>query len=170
MAFFLPKQSFFSKQDIQPYVIGFNHSRPDDSFAFSFRFEASKYQHLSCKYQHLSCKYQHPSCAKDGRERYCFEFDYYNLDIILLEIGLWHALEHIISKINIYFNSKVQKKFIESRVSFFEKNMSVTYRDAVRTCFEKNFVTNVFENERQHDSKSVHLNFEKLIISPLKKC
>ena len=163
VAFFLPKRSSLSKQNIQPYVIGFNHSRPDDPSAFSSRFEAGKYQHLSCKYQH-------PSCAEDGRGRYCPEFDYYSLGIILLEIGLWHALEHIIPKIDTYSNSKVQEKLIESRVSFLGKSMGVAYRDAVRTCLEGNFAKNVPEDERQHDSKSVHLDFERLVVSPLKRC
>lgn len=156
VAFFLPKRSSFSKQDMQPYVTGFNHSRPDEPFAFSSKFKADKYRH--------------PSYAEDELRRYCPEFDYYSLGIILLEIGLWNALECIIPKIDTYPNSKVQEKLIESRVSLLGQSMGVAYRDAVRTCLEGNFAKNVPEDERQHDSKSVHLDFERLVVSPLKRC
>lgn len=45
VTFFLPKRSSLSKQDMQPYVTGFNHSRPDEPFAFSSKLKADKYRH-----------------------------------------------------------------------------------------------------------------------------
>ena len=71
-----------------PYIIGFNRSRPDQPAAFT------EGPSVDLKSQ----KYQHPEYAKD-RQRFCPGFDYYSLGLLLLEIGLWQTLDEIITRI-----------------------------------------------------------------------
>jgi hypothetical protein len=86
-----------------PYVVGFNHSRPDEVSAFTGGPEESSANH-----------YQHPLYLSDPR-RYCAEFDYYSIGIILLEIGLWTPVNKLIEKYNGSYEENRQS-LIQARV------------------------------------------------------
>jgi hypothetical protein len=67
-----------------PYIIGFDHSRPDDLYSLSTG-PGEKAEYLD---------YQHPEYIKKP-QRYRAEFDYYSLGIVLLEIARWKSLSAI---------------------------------------------------------------------------
>ncbi|KAL8680135.1 MAG: hypothetical protein Q9186_003659 [Xanthomendoza sp. 1 TL-2023] len=67
-----------------PYVIGFNHSRPDEPAAFTDGPGTGG----------ESGAYQHPSYA-ERKYHYSPEFDYYSLGLVILEIALWMPLAGI---------------------------------------------------------------------------
>jgi hypothetical protein len=83
----------------EPYIIGFNHSRPDQEDNVSLQ-PRSKARLV----------YRHPAYGSNGNNglvrdepatketRFCKIFDYYSLGVVLLEIGLWCSVEHLISQ------------------------------------------------------------------------
>jgi hypothetical protein len=156
VAFFPTERSFLSKKFMKSYIIGFNHSRLDDQFAFTEGFQDAK------------CYYQHSAYVKH-KSRYRSEFDYYSLDILLLEIGLWNPVDDMIHNIESYFFEKLQKKLVETRTSLLEMIMSVVYRETVNVCLKGDLDANL-RDESRLNAKFVHLNFERLMVSRLKKC
>ena len=84
VVFFPPEYSSVPDYIAQPYIVGFNHSRPDEPCAFTEGpGQGSGLQ-----------DYQHPH-YQQNRSRYRPGFDYYSLGIVLLEIGLWASLANI---------------------------------------------------------------------------
>jgi serine/threonine protein kinase len=65
----------------QPYLVGFEHSRPDEERAFSSQLPKERLE------------YHHPDFINGSRYR--SEFDYYSLGIVLLEIALWKSVSEI---------------------------------------------------------------------------
>lgn len=157
VAFFPIEELPISKKIKEPYIIGFNHSRPDDPLAFTEGF------------QDTNRHYQHPAYLK-AASRYSPEFDYYSLGIVLLEIGLWSPLSHILPKLDSYSPEKVREKLVGFRIPLLGQVMGVAYREAVMACFEGNFRESKLEDEGRLNAQSVHLNFERLVVRRLKKC
>lgn len=158
VAFFPTENLSLSKYVMEPYIIGFSHSRPDDPLAFTEGFQDTDRHY-----------YQHPDYLRHGN-RYRPEFDYYSLGIVLLEIGLWCPLKAMIpdSKTSFY---KVHRGLLNHRVPSLGQCLGVAYRDAVRACLEGDFgKSDIKDEEGQVNAQSVYLHFESLVVSPLKKC
>ncbi len=69
-----------------PYVIGFNHSRPDEAGNCS----------VQRSYDPSRLVYQHPAYrAPGGSARWTRAFDYYGLGVVLLEIGMWYGVQRL---------------------------------------------------------------------------
>ncbi|KAL4868030.1 hypothetical protein BDV12DRAFT_170245 [Aspergillus spectabilis] len=66
----------------EPYICGFEYSRPDDINAISLPLRAKE----------VEVEYQHPELAENPRVGYRREFDAYSLGIILAEIGFWRPI------------------------------------------------------------------------------
>jgi hypothetical protein len=62
-----------------PYLVGFNHSRPNDPGTFT------------SGGSDLLKMYQHPEYANNVKQRFHLSYDYYSVGL-LLEIGLWELL------------------------------------------------------------------------------
>ncbi|KAK7431669.1 hypothetical protein QQZ08_001888 [Neonectria magnoliae] len=110
----------------RPYLVGFNHSRPDDPDAFTSGFAESDSRH-----------YQHPTYLKAG-VGYRPEFDYYSLGIILLEIGFWKPLAKVTKDWTGSFEERRQR-LLTSRVPRLRQHMGREYSDAVRCCLAGDF-------------------------------
>jgi serine/threonine protein kinase len=110
------------------YIIGFNHSRPNEPAAFT----------EGPATEPKSRKYHNPKYSKKG-QRFRQEFDYYSLGIVLLEIGIWKILEDIISGWNISSSIDLQEKLLEKRVPHLNHSMGAGYRDAVNACLQGDF-------------------------------
>jgi hypothetical protein len=67
---------------LNPYIVGFNHSRPSKPNEFSE--PANPSNELR--------RYWHPDYKNVPMQKYRHEFDYYSLGIVLLEVGLWSPL------------------------------------------------------------------------------
>lgn len=79
----LPPSHRLSQPIPPPYLIGFNHSRPDDPNSWSKMPE----------YSIAVTDYCHPEYLKQTKQvRYQPRFDWYSLGLVLLEIGLWKTL------------------------------------------------------------------------------
>lgn len=84
VAFFATTEYLEDEWFQKPYVVGFDHSRPDEVSAFTGGPEESSTN-------------QHPLYLSD-KKSYCAEFDYYSVGIILLEIGLWKPIDSLTRK------------------------------------------------------------------------
>ena len=78
VAFFISPSTSLADSILDPYLIGFNHSRPNEPKAFT------EGLHQDSDTLH----YQHPEYVK-AKRGFCNEFDFYSLGLVLLEIGLW---------------------------------------------------------------------------------
>jgi len=145
----------------EPYIIGFNHSRPDEPSAFTEGMPESNRD-----------DYQHPTYRKK-RRGYRSEYDYYSLGILLLEIGIWTSLKLLTTDSKDRKDSKdwlrlsateFQRKLLESRVPLLGPSMGATYREAVRVCIEGDFGVGVSSD----DTAALHRAFESRVVAPLK--
>lgn len=73
-----------------PYLIGFEHARPDTAIAAAFTQLPDT--------EPLNDLYRHPQARGVRRETYRKQFDVYALGCILLEIGMWKALPEIVAE------------------------------------------------------------------------
>ncbi|KAF4335478.1 kinesin [Fusarium beomiforme] len=101
-----------------PYLVGFNHSRPDDPMAFTSGLADQESRH-----------YQHPAYLKAGTG-YRMEFDYYSLGILLLEIGFWKPLSKITQDWTGSFEDRRQK-LLTNRVPKLAQHMGRDYSEAI---------------------------------------
>ncbi|KAL9581397.1 MAG: hypothetical protein Q9212_003928 [Teloschistes hypoglaucus] len=73
-----------------PYLVGFNHSRPNDPKAIS----------LLPQYRIGVTDYCYPNYwSKSHEVRFQPQFDWYSLGLVLLEIGLWRTLSNMTKRI-----------------------------------------------------------------------
>ncbi|OAL55032.1 kinase-like protein [Pyrenochaeta sp. DS3sAY3a] len=138
-----------------PYVVGFSHSRPDEMSAFTKGPEASKTDY-----------YQHPSYFVKGR--YCAEYDYYSLGIVLLEIGLWAPLSSMIQKQQSSYE-QIRQHLIEKRLPVLKKSMGRHYHEAVKSCLQGGLDGSELGDEQASDAKSLHLHFNAMVVERLAK-
>ena len=141
----------------EPYVLGFHHSRPDEISAFT--------QGLTELYANAKV-YQHPEYLKDSR-RYRIEYDYYSLGILLLEVGLWRPIGELSKKYTGTFEEN-RRNILRERVPLLKEYMGKRYFEAVRICLEEDFGELDHGAGQANDTKSVHLRFDRLVVSRLK--
>ncbi|KAF2474368.1 kinase-like protein [Lindgomyces ingoldianus] len=154
IAFFATTELLQDEWFQMPYVVGFNHSRPDEISAFTGGPEDSG-----------TNRYQHPAYLNTTR-RYCAEFDYYSLGIILLEIGLWRPLDEITRKYK-GTHEQIRDKLLQERVPLLKQSMGRHYFEAVRVCIEGDFDQSELNDGHGGNTKSLHLSFERLVVSRL---
>ncbi|KAK3379118.1 kinase-like domain-containing protein [Lasiosphaeria ovina] len=140
-----------------PYLVGFNHSRPDEPDAFT-EGPARSSEHK---------EYQHPSyAASPQRHRpYRPEYDYYSLGILLLEIGTWESFADAVSE-NLRrppHQKSGRRDLLEKRLAVLAHLMGRRYREVVRVCFD-------WELSEEQSQQSRCIDFEKLVVSQLAIC
>ncbi|KAF2810678.1 uncharacterized protein BDZ99DRAFT_462031, partial [Mytilinidion resinicola] len=106
-----------------PYLIGFNYSRPNQPKAFTTGPPPS----LTAR------KYYHPSYTSEASrrgERFRLDYDYYGLGLVLVEIGLWDRLE------NFKGNSptELKNRLLKTQVPLLGHTVGQSYRKAVEAC------------------------------------
>ena len=102
-----------------PYFIGFNYSRLSLENAFS-------------EGPGVQLEYQHPD-YKGGRKRFCREYEYYSVGLVLLELGLWMPLADITR--NIIGDPKVLRQaLLDTKVPSLSSYMGTAYAEAVAVC------------------------------------
>ncbi|KAI0193439.1 kinase-like protein [Astrocystis sublimbata] len=109
----------------EPFLVGFNHSRPDDPLSLT-----------SAPAQSDLRQYQHPAYLRENCG-YRLEYDYYSLGIILLEIGFWLPLAKITEGWVGSYEERRQR-LVERRVPRLRQHMGRGYSAAVRFCLEGN--------------------------------
>lgn len=153
--------AFFAEQEPsdelslrEPYILGFSHSRPDETSAFTAGPTESGAE-----------RYQHPAYLRES-QRYRAEFDYYSLGIILLEIGLWLPLDNMTRKYE-GSHEDIREMLLRKRIPLLKQSMGRRYCEAARVCLESDFGESDFRGGHTDKTKSLHLSFERLVVSQL---
>jgi serine/threonine protein kinase len=123
--FFPSSPAYTSSGDMSsPYLVGFQHSRPNGEIWFSDidRFEAGT-------------GYRDPLYTP-GTTRFCPEFDYYSLGILLLEIGFWQPIEAFQSQHRELDAEGFRKVLVKKYLPKLGPKMGSAYRNVVRACLE----------------------------------
>lgn len=107
-----------------PYFIGFNYSRLNLETAFT-------------QGPNQQLEYQHPEYLR-GPNRFCQEYEYYSVGLVLLELGLWLSLEAITEEI-LGTPTEMLRALLRTRVPKLKSYMGSAYEDAVATCLNGDF-------------------------------
>lgn len=139
----------------QPYIVGFTHSRPDEVSSYTDGSGPS-----NTKY------YQHPSYFNN--RRYCAEYDYYSLGLVLLEIGVWAPLDNIIRKYKHFSFEQIRQHLIERQLPLLKQSMGRQYYEAVKSCLQGGLDESELGSQSQAcDAKSLHLQFDEKVVKRL---
>lgn len=136
----------------EPFLIGFDHSRPDEPLAFSSGRADSDFRH-----------YQHPTYLEEGCG-YRPEFDYYSLGIILMEIGFWTPFSEIMKRWTGSYEDRRQQ-LLTGRVPRLRQYMGREYCEAVRCCIGCDFGGS--DSQKGMNSDDLLLQFGERVVAPL---
>lgn len=76
--------------------------------------------------------FQYPEYLRRSK-RYCPEFDYYSLGIVLLEIGYWKLLDKMTEDIR-SLPEDMLAEILRSRLPRLEQYMGAIFRDVIGAC------------------------------------
>ena len=108
----------------EPYFIGFSYSRSNLDTSFT-------------QGPHVQLEYQHPEYLS-GSKRFCQEFEYYSVGLVLLELSLWLPLEVITKGIR-GSPTEMLNVLLAKEVPKVKTYMGSAYEDAVATCLKGDF-------------------------------
>ena len=147
--FFSPDEDY-KKMDLEePYLIGFDYSRPGSHQAYSQGLLDGREQ-----------EYLHPAYRK-GSMRATMSHDYYSLGLVLLEIGTWTSISNVHEDRQTLTLTPMQlrEKYIAWCERDLNKTMGPVYQDVTRTCLEFDSGENTL-NER--------LDFQAEVVDKIK--
>ena len=108
----------------RPYVVGFNHTRENESAALTTEASRDPAQQL----------YQHPRyLGKRPSQRFQEQYDWYSLGVVLLEIGLWQDAEEMAPGLA---GQEARDRWLSQCLPLLGATMGSTYQDAVSLCLE----------------------------------
>lgn len=107
-----------------PYFIGFSYSRLNLETAFT---QGPKEE----------LDYQHPEYLR-GPRRFCQEYEYYSVGLVLLELGFWLPMKKIAKDI-LGGPAEMLKGLLRKQVPKLKSYMGSAYEDAVVTCLNGDF-------------------------------
>ena len=114
-----------------PYIIGFNHSRPFDNSNCSILPTSTDLKNI---HQHPDYRATSNNQQDNNGSRFIRAFDYYSLGVILLQIGLWYDLERIDSGMPKLSNKWEQHQELLQMAQRLGAYMGEVYRDVVLFC------------------------------------
>jgi len=148
------KQRQFKLNDVHShYIVGFNHSRPDDKLTFTGGKEG------------LSYEYQHYKYANQSGQSFQSGYDYYSLGLVLLELGLWTSLDNLPildQKLADMSLDTIQDVMYEKAVPLLGPMVGEDYQEAVRICLSEELL----DLERL----KVEEIFSKQVLARLESC
>ena len=153
----------------QPYLVGFDFSRPDHPTAESLEQPRDKSGNA----------YLHPalwtSRTGNTRPRFRKEFDIFALGVVLLEIGNWKLAERANEKSGgkHLANSQAWKAFLLENAKYLGYRCGKIYQDVVETCLNGPFVENSgmeLEFEPGMDVLDIKRSFLFDVVYQLAKC
>lgn len=105
-----------------PYIVGFDHTREDETTAFTTDASRNPRQQL----------YQHPDyLRKLPNQRFCSEYDWYSIGLVLLEIGLWQPAEDMAPKLT---GKLARSHWLQYSTPQLRFVMGKTYQEVVEFC------------------------------------
>lgn len=109
----------------KPFLVGFNHGRPDDPSTFTTGLSKDSTK-----------LYKHPMYIKN-EYRFRQRYDYYSLGMVLLAIGYWRPLDEILEQDGSPEDQR--QKCLEKRIPRLAQYVGRGYCEAVRYCIECDF-------------------------------
>lgn len=126
--FFPTSKKLVSDSISSPYISGFNFSRENSQNAFSIGPSTEK----------EASDYQHPEYIGNDNPgapvRFRQEFDYYSLGLILLEIGLWKPLKHLLRGRETMSPAAIRSFLLEKKTKELGSYVGRRYQEAVEAC------------------------------------
>ena len=122
--FFPNRFSSIAEAMTEPYFIGFRYSRLNLETAFT-------------QGPNKQLEYQHPEYLS-GPNRFCQEYEYYSVGLVLLELSLWLPLETITEGIR-GNPTEMLNVLLKKEVPKLKTYMGSAYEDAVATCLKGDF-------------------------------
>jgi serine/threonine protein kinase len=158
IVFFNSSDSSMDKFIEKPYVVGFEHSRPNEEDAYTSRLPPAHRD------------YQHPEFLQGTRFRP--EFDYYSFGLVLLELGLWKSIKAMTksSSWESIQPESFRQKLLRRRVPQLGQSMGARYRDAVKACLQWESKSSLEREKHMAASGSVALDFQRLVVEQLASC
>lgn len=136
----------------QPYLMGFEHSRPDEEEAFSSK--------LPPQWQ----EYHHPDFINGTPYR--VEFDYYSLGIILLELALWKSVSEITKSQSWKVPwAQFRERLIQETVPQLDFYVGPEYREVVGDCLRMR----VHDRPNEGNSTVLIQNFQDKVVARLRE-
>jgi hypothetical protein len=141
----------------RPYLIGFNHSRENNEFAFtegpSESIEVMDYQHPDYR-------------AGGAKVRFREEFDYYSVGLVLLELGQWKPLRKMTRGKGELSGKQIRDYLLHEEAPALGSYMGKLYRDAVKLCLDGSLSVAGHDG----DADAVREAFQRKVIEPLRLC
>jgi serine/threonine protein kinase len=144
-----------------PFLIGFNHSRPDSSDAFTHGPNENAEQK----------DFSHPEYLRDEK-RFRYIYDYYSLGLVLLEIGLWRPLKTLSAGMSDEDDQSPEalRNFLLKRyVPRLASTMGNIYRNVVEKCLKSDFPDEEAD-EQGVKTMQVLVAFQENVVAPLSAC
>lgn len=162
IVFFGPAECYGPPNIHEPYFMGFDHSRQDRPGEYSEGPQDMETRGL----------YQHP-LYKSGKYRFCPQFDYFSLGLILLELGLWETLPSLISRhLPLAHGQEERVNLIrDNLVPLLAPRMGDTYRKACLACLgaEVGKASDQAGGHEQHGIEPLAA-FRDKVLEPLSRC
>jgi Prion-inhibition and propagation len=147
----------------QPFIGGFEYSRPDDPIEISLPLDGPGRETLDTS--------QHPEVGRreiSGRNthRYSRRHDIYSLGVCLLEIGCWRSLNRICldSNVTLTRDNSANELMIRAKQSI-PHRMGAYYQQAILSCLEWSELSNT-ETVTDADLENFYLD----VVQVLAKC
>ncbi|KAF2110564.1 kinase-like domain-containing protein [Lophiotrema nucula] len=121
IVFFTESTQHYRLQASEPYLIGFQHSRQEDTYT-----EGPEISESWSKYQHP--KYQ------TGSEPFRKEYDYYSFGLVLLEIAGWERLSNVYSRWKGDTPLQLRERYLKICDDKILERMGPTYHAVTRGC------------------------------------
>ena len=145
-----------------PFFIGFNHSRVNNDNAYSsLSGPEMEYQHPA--YQRNALSYADNS--KNPIVRFCQEFDYYSIGMVLMEIAFWTPLKSITERIE-GSRKEMLEKLRDKYVPLVRVYMGDIYGDTVQYCL-KIYEQNLKEKPSPEEVRD---GFNENVVMPISTC
>lgn len=122
--FFPDRFNSIAEAMTSPYFIGFSYSRLNLENAFT-------------QGPNEQLEYQHPDYLL-GRNRFCQEYEYYSVGLVLLELGFWLPLKAITAGI-VGSPTEMLRVLLKREVPKLKTYMGRAYEDAVTACLSSDF-------------------------------
>ncbi|PMD49796.1 kinase-like protein [Hyaloscypha bicolor E] len=145
-----------SMHQTRPYLVGFRHSRPNETTTFTEGPPSD---------QDIK-GYQHPQYLKKDL-RYSVNYDYYSLGIVLLEIGLWLPLTAIVEDQSLSAE-EIRQKVLSKRLPVLGHSMGSNYQSIVEACLGDTF-TSAEDEEADEASPQSQLHFQSKVLNQLSR-
>jgi len=142
----------------QPYIIGFNHSRPNEPMGFTERPREGANER----------DYQHPEYLQN-HYRYRLSFEYYNLGFVLLVIGLWRSLASLTKDWRGGYD-EFGWRVLHEKIFMLKHRVGSKYHDAVRRCLTGDFGMQEQDEDSDVYRTAIRSQFEELVVRELGQC